>query len=124
MKIGVSSSGEGIESQVDVRFGRCPYFVIVDVDEEGKKIKESKTIKNTAAGQFGGAGVSASQLVGNEKVDAVIGSNVGPRAFQVLNQLGIEIYEGQGKIKDVIQELLEGKLEKIGEATGPMFMGK
>ena len=98
--------------------------MIVEIDEKEKKIKNIKAIENTAAGQFGGAGITASQLVANEKVNAVITTNLGPRAFQVLNQLGIEIYQGQGKIKSVVEKFMEGKLEKIEEATGPMFMGK
>ena len=124
MKIAISSAGKTLDDEIDVRFGRCPYFVIIEIDEKEKKIKNVKAIENTAAGQFGGAGITASQLVANEKVDAVITTNLGPRAFQVLSQLGIEIYQGQGKIKDVIQEFMEGKLEKIEQATGPMFMGK
>jgi len=124
MKIAISSTGETLESEVDVRFGRCPYFLIVEIDKEKKEIKNVKAIENTATAQFGGAGITASQLVGNEKVDAIITANLGPRAFQVLTQLGIEIYQGQGEIKDVLKGFMEGKLEKIEQATGPMFMGK
>ena len=124
MKIAISSTGKTLDDEIDARFGRCPYFVIIDIDEKEKKIKNVKAIENTAAGQFGGAGITASQLVANEKVNAVITTNLGPRAFQVLNQLRIEIYQGQGKVRDVVQEFMEGKLEKIEEATGPMFMGK
>ena len=37
MKIGVSATGNGLDAQVDSRFGRCPNFVIVEL--EGKQIK-------------------------------------------------------------------------------------
>ena len=124
MKIAISSIGKTLDDEIDARFGRCPYFVIVEIDEKEKKIKNIKAIENTAAGQFGGAGITASQLVANEKVNAVITTNLGPRAFQVLNQLGIEIYQGQGKIKSVVEKFMQGKLKKIEQATGPMFMGK
>jgi predicted Fe-Mo cluster-binding NifX family protein len=30
MKIAVSSTGQTLESAVEARFGRCPYFLIVD----------------------------------------------------------------------------------------------
>ncbi|UZE94086.1 MAG: NifB/NifX family molybdenum-iron cluster-binding protein [Candidatus Pacearchaeota archaeon] len=121
MKVAISSTGEGIESQVDARFGRCPYFVVVEI--ENKKIKKIKTIKNTAAAQFGGAGITAAQVVANEKVNAIITMNLGPRAFGVLQQLSIEMYQGSGKIKAVIKQLIDGKLKKISSSTGPMFMG-
>jgi len=123
MKIAISSIGKNLSDKIDARFGRCRYFLIVEIDEK-KKIKDVKAIENTAAGQFGGAGITASQLVANEKVNAVITTNLGPRAFQVLNQLGIEIYQGQGKIKSVVEKFMQGKLKKIEQATGPMFMGK
>ena len=122
MKIAISSTGKGLDSEVDARFGRCPYFVIAEI--ENKKIKSVESIENTAAAQFGGAGITSAQLVANEKVNAVITQNMGPRAFGVLQQLGVDVYKGSGKIKDVVQKFLEGKLEKIGSPTGPMFMGK
>jgi len=121
MKIAISAAGKDLKSFVDQRFGRCPYFVIVEVNGE---IKNVECIENTAAKQFGGAGITAAQLVGNKKVDAVITQNIGPRAMDVMKQLNIPVYRGEGRIKDVVQKFIEGKLEKIEYPTGPMFMGK
>jgi len=121
MKIAISSAGKDIGSQIDMRFGRCPYFVIVEIEE--KEIKSSKVIENTAMMQGGGAGITAAQIVGNEGVNAVIGTNLGPRAFGVLEQLRIEIYQGiQGTVKENIQQFIDGKLSKLTGATGPMGM--
>ena len=122
MKIAVSATAEGLDNQVDMRFGRCPYFVVVEV--ENKKIKSGKSIANPAMMQGGGAGLRAAQLMGDEKVDAVISGNVGPNAFNVLNQLGIEIYQATGKVKDAIQAYLEGKLQKVSDATAPLDFGR
>ena len=121
MKIAISSTGKDLESQVDARFGRCSHFLIVEI--ENKEIKSVKAIENTAASQMGGAGISAAEIVANEKVKIVITANVGPRAFSVFGQFGIKIYQGQGKIKDVVQEFLDGKLKEISDATGPQHVG-
>ena len=121
MKVGISSTGKSIEDNVDARFGRCSYFLIVDV--ENKEIKNVKAIENTAAGQMGGAGIAASQIVADEKVDTIITVNMGPRAFQVFQQFNIKIYQGQGKVKDVIKEFIDGKLKEITDSTGPQHMG-
>jgi len=122
MKIAISSSGDNLESNVDARFGRCPYFAIVEIQD--KKVKSSKFIKNIAATQMGGAGLSSAELVGNQEVSAIITQNVGPKAFSVFNQLNINIYIGSGKISQVIEDFINGKLEKINQATGPTYMGK
>jgi len=121
MKVGISSTGKSIEDNVDARFGRCNYFLIVDIKD--KKIKNVKAIENIAARQAGGAGITAAQIVADEKVEAVITMNTGPRAFDVFQQLGIKIYQGQGKIKGVVQEFIDDKLKDITNATGPQHMG-
>ena len=117
MKVVISSLGEDLESDVDERFGRCSYFLVIDI--ENKEIKDVKTIENTARMQAGGAGITAAEIVANEKPDAIITGNIGPKAFQIFEQLGIKIYQGHGKIKDVVQDFMEGKLEELTGATGP-----
>jgi predicted Fe-Mo cluster-binding NifX family protein len=117
MKIAISSTGKNLESEVDARFGRCSYFLIVNI--ENKRIKDFKAIKNTAKEQMGGAGITAGEIVAKQNVDAVITTNLGPRAFFVFEQFGIKIYQGKGKIKDVVQDLINNKLKEIKSATGP-----
>lgn len=121
MKIAVSSTGPGLESQVDVRFGRCPYFVIVEIED--KEIKGSEDLQNTATAQMGGAGISAAQLVADKGAKAIITGNMGPRAFTVFQQLGIDIYQGSGTVKEVVEKFIKGELKKMDEATGPMGAG-
>ncbi|RLJ07323.1 MAG: hypothetical protein DRP13_04020 [Candidatus Aenigmatarchaeota archaeon] len=120
MKTAISSAGPGIESQVDTRFGRCAYFVIVNV--EGNEIKEEKSIENPGVNMPGGAGISAAQFVANEKVKAVVSGNVGPKAFYVLNSLGIEIYQAvPGTVKENAEKLLRNELQKIDSGSGGGF---
>ncbi|MEA1925617.1 MAG: NifB/NifX family molybdenum-iron cluster-binding protein [Patescibacteria group bacterium] len=116
MKIAVSSTGKTLENDVDAKFGRCPYFLIVEI--ENRKIKNVNAIENTAKAQMGGAGISAAEIVANEEVEAIITMNLGPRAFSVFEQLEIKIYHGEGKIKDVAQEFIDGKLTDITTSTG------
>jgi len=121
MKIAISSTGKSLEDEIDSRFGRCPYFLIVEI--ENKKVKNIKAIKNTAKAQKGGAGITAGEIVANQKVDVIITTNLGPRAFSIFGQFGIKIYQGQGKIKDVVQDFIENKLTQIKDATGPQHVG-
>jgi len=121
IKIAVSASENDMESNIDARFGRCPYFMIVEIKDN--KMKHTKAIKNTAAQQAGGAGTSAAKLVADQDVKAVIGSNFGPRAFDVFNQLDINVYQTEGKIKDAVKKYIKGELKEISSPTGPQHMG-
>lgn len=123
LKIAVSSTGKGLNARVDFRFGRAPFFVIVEI--ENKKIKTHKTILNPNALKGQGAGIATAQLIANEGVDVVITSGgLGPNAFRVLRQLKILVYKYKGvqDVKSVIQKYLDGKLEKIAKA-GPAYKG-
>ena len=50
MKICVTSRGESLESEVDSRFGRCRFFIIVDTDT-----LDFEVVENQYAGISGGA---------------------------------------------------------------------
>ncbi|HDD46103.1 MAG TPA: hypothetical protein ENG42_01385 [Candidatus Aenigmarchaeota archaeon] len=121
MKVAVSSMGSGLNSQVSPVFGRCPYFVIVDI--EGKEIRSEKSIENAAMMQSGGAGIMAAQLVANENVGAVISVAIGPRAFAVLQQLGIKIFTAvPGTVEENVKMMIENKLKEVS-APAPMGFG-
>jgi predicted Fe-Mo cluster-binding NifX family protein len=113
MKICVSSTAENLEAQLDPRFGRCLYLVIVDSEN-----MQFEAIPNMAAGATGGAGIQAAQTIVNKGVKVVITGNVGPNAFGSLSAAGIEIVTGaSGTVKEVIEKFKKGQLEKTGSPT-------
>jgi len=105
MKIAISSVGESLDADIAEVFGRCPYFIIVDI-EKGK-IKEMEIVKNPSDNQQSGAGMTAAKLVAEKGVSVVIAKNVGPRALDVLRQFNIEIIEADGKISKALQGFIE-----------------
>ncbi len=121
MKIALPSTGDGLDSQVSMIFGRCPKFVIVEV-EDGK-IKSDKTIENTGVSQRGGAGITAGQLIGNQDAKTVITGAMGPRAFEIMNQLGMKVYSAvQGTVRENVEKFIKGELEEL-TTPGPMGRG-
>ncbi|MBU0953246.1 MAG: NifB/NifX family molybdenum-iron cluster-binding protein [Nanoarchaeota archaeon] len=120
MKIVVSASGPDIESTVDEKFGRCPYFIVAEIVD--KTIVSHKSIENTSTKQMTGAGTTAAQLVADMNVDAIITGNMGPRAFTIFQQLGIAVYEGRGIIKKAVQDFIAGNLRKMESAKCPRHM--
>lgn len=111
MKVAVSSTGKNLEDKVADVFGRCPYFMIIEI--KNKKIIKTQALKNINAEQMGGAGVLAAQALAEKNVNAIISNNIGPRALEALNQFKIKIYQGNGSIEKVIKELINSNLKKI-----------
>ena len=113
MKYCITANGNNLEAALDFRFGRATYFLIID--DDGKLIK---AIENDEAQAMRGAGVAASQIVANEKVDIVITGNIGPNAFMVLRDSGAKIFIGSPGItvQDVFQKHKKGELQEMSEA--------
>ena len=106
MRIAVSSSGNGVESQVDPRFGRCAYFVIVETDDMG-----FEAFENGSIAMGGGAGIQAAQFVASKGAKSVITGNVGPNAVQTLSAAGVETFVGQtGTVREAIDRYTKGKI--------------
>ena len=117
MKIAVSSKGKSLVSDVDERFGRCPYFIVVEIDE--KEIKGFEVKENTSIKMKTGAGTTAAQVVADLGVDVIITGNMGPRAFEIFKQLDVEVYGAEGIIESALKDFINGKLEKFDNARCP-----
>ena len=105
MKVAISSSGTDQNAQVDPRFGRCRYFLIIDT-ESGK----SEAVGNAAQSAGGGAGIQAAQTVAGHQVETVLTGNVGPNAHRALQAAQIEVVTGvSGTVSEALQAFLDGK---------------
>lgn len=101
IKIAISSLSESIEGEIDERFGRCSFFLIVTL-EDGQ-IKNIEVLNNTKSQMRGGSGISVAQMLAENDVDVIITENIGPRALDVLKQFQIEIFYAKGSIKEAIE---------------------
>lgn len=100
MKIAVSSYGEDLNSQIDPRFGKCAYFLIVNTDDMSFEAFENKGVALT-----GGAGIQAAQLIISKGAKALITGNCGPKAAQTLSMGGVELFDGQtGSVEKAIEK--------------------
>lgn len=117
MKVAVTAQGGELTSQVDPRFGRAQWFVIVDT-ETG----ESVAVANAAGvGATSGAGVSAGQLMAERGVGVVLTGHCGPNAYRTLSAAGIEIVTGAaGTVAEVVEKYRNGE---FGGAEGPDVQG-
>ncbi|MEJ2241560.1 MAG: NifB/NifX family molybdenum-iron cluster-binding protein [Candidatus Bathyarchaeota archaeon] len=116
MKICVSASSDNIDAIVDSRFGRCPYFLIVETET-----MDYNAILNDSINAAHGAGIQASQTVVNMGVKVVITGNIGPNAFNVLSAAGIKLITGvSGSIRVAVEKYKNGQLQ---ETTNPTVGG-
>jgi predicted Fe-Mo cluster-binding NifX family protein len=101
MKIAVSSNGKDLlNSQIDPRFGRCAYFLIVNTDDMSFEAFENKGVALTV-----GAGIQAAQFIISKGAKALITGNCGPKAVQTLSMGGVELFDGQtGSVKKAIEK--------------------
>jgi predicted Fe-Mo cluster-binding NifX family protein len=117
MKIAITAVDDNMEALIDQRFGRCRYFLVVDL--EGDLVKSFQSYENQGLIQGHGAGIRAAQQLGELKVEKVITGELGPNATSVLGQLGIEAYHGSGNAEDALTDFYKGKLKPITAIAQP-----
>ncbi|MBN1808338.1 MAG: NifB/NifX family molybdenum-iron cluster-binding protein [Planctomycetes bacterium] len=114
MKVAVTSQGKDMESQVDPRFGRAQYFLVVDTETGESQVVDNQQNLNAPSG----AGIQAAQNIVNAGAEAIITGNVGPKAYMVLSTAGIKVYlSGSVTVSQAVQEFKNGKLEETGGAN-------
>ena len=67
MKMTVTSTGPALDDNVEARFGRCPYFLIIDTDT-----MQLEAIENPNMALGGGAGIQSAQLMSEKAVTTVL----------------------------------------------------
>ena len=113
MKVAVSSNGKNLDSQIDPRFGRCAYFLIVETDDMNFEVFDNE---NIALG--GGAGIQSAQFVASKGIQAVITGNCGPNAVRTLSAAGVKLFVGQsGTVKEAIERYKSGELKSTDEPS-------
>ncbi|MBU5293923.1 NifB/NifX family molybdenum-iron cluster-binding protein [Anaerosalibacter bizertensis] len=118
MKIGLSSNGKDLDSTLDLRFGRCSYFIIYDIEKS-----DFESIENKGLTSEGGAGIAASQQLIDENVDVIITGKLGPNAFNIINKADIKVFKSEAiSIKDAIEKYKKDELLELKE-SGPAHHG-
>jgi len=107
MHIVISSQGPEFESQIDPRFGRCQYFVFVNLDD-----MTLEAVPNPNLNQSSGVGIRSAQFVCDKGVKAVLTGNVGPKAQQALSTAGVAVITGvSGTVRQAVEDYQANRLE-------------
>lgn len=107
MRIGIPTLGDsGLEERVSDHFGRAPTFTVVDT-ESG----EVEVLPNTS--EHGGGSGKPPTLMRENDVEAMLCSNLGPRAINMFEELGIEVFIGaEGTVEETLKKWENNQLEE------------
>jgi len=107
MKIAVTSKGQDLESEVDPRFGRAAYILVVDTDSLAFEVLDNSENVNA----FKGAGIGAATMMSDKGVEALLTGFCGPNAFKVLKAANIDVANDiSGTVRDAVQAFNGGKV--------------
>ncbi len=114
MKIAVTSKGKGLDSEVDPRFGRAAYILIVDTDSLEFEVLDNSENANA----FKGAGIQAATIISDKGADVLLTGYCGPNAFKTLKATKIKVANDiSGTVKDSVKAFNEGKVSFSDEAN-------
>ncbi|MBU1194430.1 MAG: NifB/NifX family molybdenum-iron cluster-binding protein [Proteobacteria bacterium] len=105
MKIAVTSQGKTLDSQLDPRFGRAAYILVIDTVTLEFEVIDNADNKNA----FKGAGIQAAARISDSGAEVLLTGFCGPNAFETLDAAGVKVVNDQtGKIIDVVQKFKQG----------------
>ena len=114
MKVAVTAQTNELCARVDPRFGRAPWFVIIDTETRETELCDNR--EGVAA--VDGAGIRAVQSIADHGVNAVATGNVGPNAFRALQAAHIDVYLVYvGTVEQIVERFEAGKLRLAEKPT-------
>jgi len=114
MKIAVTSKGRELNSQVDPRFGRAAFILVVDADTFDYEVIDNQENVNA----FKGAGIQAATLVNNKGGEVLLTGFCGPNAFKVLQAANIAVANNAGgTVREAVEAFRNGELSTADQAN-------
>lgn len=108
MKVMIPVSEKSMDSVMDERFARAPFFAVIDT-----KTDEVEWIENTMA-EAHGAGPKVVQFFVNKGVDAFVGPQFGENAIKAIHAANVKAYVAEKKtVTELVKELKNGQLQEI-----------
>ncbi len=108
MKVSFTAKGATLDSPSEERFGRAPYFIIVDLDTGA-----FEAVQNPYVEGAGGVGPKAAQILVSHDVKAVVSGQVGENAREALVAAGIEMFTFRGgSVQDALEQFKKNALQR------------
>ena len=102
MLIAITALENSVQSEIDPRFGRAAFYMIVNTVTDEVTIHDN----SDGTGASNGAGTGAAQTLSEYGVEALYTGSVGPKAADVLQKANIPYYENiTGTVQNLIDQL-------------------
>ncbi len=110
MRIAFSAAtDQGLESPISPHFGRCPYYIFVDLDEKNQ-VREAKAITNEHAKKHAPGQLPA--YIHDQGVKVMISGGMGGRAVNFFHEFEIDVATGaSGTVQESLENYLNGNLQ-------------
>jgi predicted Fe-Mo cluster-binding NifX family protein len=108
MRIAISAENQnGLDSIVSQHFGRCPNYILVDM--EGEQIKSIQGVDNPYFENHTPGMVPG--FINSQGANVMISGGMGWRAIDFFQQYGIQVATGaSGTVGETLQRYLRGEL--------------
>lgn len=119
MKVAVSAQAPSLGAEVDPRFGRAAYFVVVETDD-----MTFEALENPSRTLGGGAGIQAARWMAEKGAKAVCTGFCGPNAHETLSAAGIQVMaDCKGTVAEVVEQFRSGALSALGAPNAGSHAG-
>jgi predicted Fe-Mo cluster-binding NifX family protein len=110
MRIAISAdNNNGLDSVVSPHFGRCPYYVVVDVDDQ--EVSQISILENPFYGNHQPGQVPG--FINAQGANVMLAGGMGRRAIGFFEQLGIQAVTGaSGSVRHALEKYLGGELQE------------
>ncbi len=109
MRVAISADdSNGLDSVVSPHFGRCPYYVLVDLD--GREVSRVSAVENPYYGHHQPGQVPG--FIQSQGGDVMLAGGMGRRAIGFFQQYGIQAVTGaSGTVRHALEQYLGGVLQ-------------
>lgn len=108
-----AENGNGLNAELSEHFGRAPYFIVVDLDENSN-VSNVQTVPNVSE-HFGGSGRPPDSIL-QLRPNALITYGMGPRALGIFQEAKVAVLKANANtVKEVVEAYRQDKLEELTE---------
>ena len=103
MKMLITSTGNSLDSKLDLRFGRAAWFCVYNAETH-----EAEFLENESLNAQGGAGTKTAEKVAELGINRVISGDFGPKAKSLLERFKIQMIimnEDNKTVQEIIDKI-------------------